>query len=103
MSRAVVVMILGIVTLPGCGCNRTSAPQQPQPQQFSWEVRDAAGNFTMGAGGGGSITVGKNALEIKDGQVFANGKDCGALASGDAVLLDKDGRLFVNGKERPLK
>ena len=101
MSRAVVVLMLGVVTLVGCGNNRTPAP--PQPPQFSWEVRDEAGNFTMGAGGGGSISVGKNSLEIKDGRVFVNGKDRGALTSGDAVLLDKDSRLFVNGKERPAK
>lgn len=101
MSRAVVVMFLGVVTLLPCGCNRTPAPQQPQ--QFSWEVRDAAGNFTRGSGSGGSIRIDKGTLEIKDGRVFANGKDCGVLTSGDAVLLDKDGRLFVNGKERPAK
>jgi hypothetical protein len=42
-------------------------------------------------------------LEIKDGQVTANGKSGGSLKSGDVVLLDGDGRLSVNGVERAVK
>jgi hypothetical protein len=61
------------------------------------------GNFTKGSGGGGSSRVGNNALEIRDGRAFANGKDGGPLNPGDAVLLDRDGRLFVNCRERVAK
>jgi hypothetical protein len=104
------VLTAGIAMLVGCGSSSvpsaSAPPKQSSPAtpfEVSWEVVIDEGNFTRGDGSEGSVQVGKNTLEIKDGRVFVNGKDGGLLKSGDKVLLDKDGRLSVNGEERTPK
>jgi hypothetical protein len=46
------------------------------------------------------FTAGDNKLRLQDGHVIANGKDYGAVKSGDSVLLDADGNVTVNSQKR---
>jgi hypothetical protein len=104
MSRTIVAMLMGLVMMPGLGCDKGPSTAPPAvPAQYSWEVRSETGQFAYGGGNSGSIQVDKGSLEVRDGKVTANGKDGGTLKPGDKVVLDKDGKLFVNGEERPLK
>lgn len=98
MRRTEGVVILGIAACLSGGCSRAPAPAIGQ--RFSWEVRGDGSNVAKGSGGSGSVSVENKKLEIKNGRMFVNGNDRGALSSGDRVVLDKDGRLFVNGQER---
>ena len=39
-------------------------------------------------------------MVIKDGRLTVNGKDHGAVKSGDKVRVDEDGNVTVNGEAR---
>ncbi len=92
----VLLLVALAAVLSGCG---KPAPA-PATISVSYEVRGEAGGLTKGMGEGVSAAVGKNRLEVKGGQVRANGKDYGPVKDGDAVLLDKDGQVYVNGEKR---
>lgn len=98
MNRIVISLAVLSITV---GCGGPTAPSTPVPSfEVSWEFIGDDGNFAKGSGGGGSLRVGDNTLEIKDQQVFVNGKLYGPLRDGDKVKVDPDGSLFVNGEKR---
>jgi hypothetical protein len=47
------------------------------------------------------VTNGSSRLNIKNGRIVANGKDCGPVKKGDIVVLGADGRVTVNNLPRP--
>lgn len=76
-----------------------------EPGKVACEIRH--GNVTSKSNlsaDGAWEAVGEGAdarrVDIRDGHVFANGKDCGEIAAGDMVLLDDDNQLWVNGQKR---
>jgi hypothetical protein len=102
--RLASLFMIGIIlTCAGCGDRPApTTPSQAKPVSVNYEIRDPAGGFSKGTCYDGVFTAGgdKLKLEIKDGRVRANGKDCGTVKDGDSVLLDKDGKLTVNGQPR---
>jgi hypothetical protein len=92
------LVLVGVIASP-LGCNSSHSPR------VSYEFRNDSerGGGSQGVVQSGSFTAGKNKLELREGSVFANGKDYGTVQEGDSVLLAKKGKLSVNGKERSTK
>ncbi|MFN0019607.1 MAG: hypothetical protein ACKVP0_15210 [Pirellulaceae bacterium] len=98
------VVLVATVTACRPSATPSNGAQPTQLEKIAITVQDELGNESFGLGGEGSIVSrNKNAVEIANGRVIANGKDGGSLKSGDVVLLDREGRLFVNGQAQATK
>ncbi|MGL5874699.1 MAG: hypothetical protein ACRC2R_20420 [Xenococcaceae cyanobacterium] len=67
---------------------------------IKYEVRGSGNTNVSSVNNSTRIVSGRNTVTINKGRIALNGKDRGAVKTGDSVLLDSSGRLYVNGKRR---
>lgn len=67
---------------------------------IKYEVRGSGNTNISSVNNSTRIVSGRNTVTINKGRIVLNGKDRGAVKTGDSVLLDASGRLYVNGKRR---
>ena len=85
----------------GSGASASVSSSTGSVNGISWEVRSHGGNVaSIGDKDSAHITCGLNDVVIKDGRLTVNGKDHGAVKSGDKVRVDEDGNVTVNGEAR---
>jgi hypothetical protein len=97
-------VFVGVAVLALQGCNKVQPTLQVHTGKtggVTYEIR-GTGHATesRSANGDVDVTLGSNHLQIKGGQVVANGKSCGAVKDGDRVVLDDKGQVSIVQEHR---
>ena len=103
--------LLGCFVVALCGCNpsnSTGGPSLPDPNVHMGDVDgyryelhgDSVLNYQQLGENDRRVTSGSNWLEVKAGELIANGKEYGPVNRGDMIVLDAQGQVFVNNRKR---
>jgi len=95
LMRRWLCLLLWVGVLAGCN---NAAPVQVHSGKIggvTYEVRGTGLTKENRSNGDLDVSVGSNHLQIKGGQVVANGKSWGVVKDGDTVILDDKGQVSV--------